>query len=165
MRRLLYGPVDSQGIRLSHATLPPSPRPWGALPVSGPRTPHARPARSARTCEGCGFGLSFVCACCAGPSNLLPASLRSLHCTREWPRSVRRGRTSRDPQRSTDMKAAVAKKIADQALQNLTDAFKSGKSERITQYLAMLAKFHRYSFGSVVLILSRMPAASRPAVS
>lgn len=61
------------------------------------------------------------------------------------------------------MKAAVAKKIADQALQNLTDAFKSGKSERITQYLAMLAKFHRYSFGSVVLILSRMPAATHVA--
>ena len=50
------------------------------------------------------------------------------------------------------MKAEEAKKIADQALQNLTDALKSGKSERITQYLAMLAKFHRYSFGNVLLI-------------
>jgi transposase InsO family protein len=39
------------------------------------------------------------------------------------------------------MKAEEAKKIADQAIQNLTDALKSGKSERITQYLAMLAKF------------------------
>ncbi|MGE0367179.1 MAG: hypothetical protein AB7Q00_15735, partial [Phycisphaerales bacterium] len=55
------------------------------------------------------------------PSNLLPAPFRSLHCTREWPRSLRRGRTSRDPQRSKDMKAEEAKKITDQALQNLTD--------------------------------------------
>lgn len=61
------------------------------------------------------------------------------------------------------MKAEEAKKIADQALQNLTDALKSGKSERITQYLAMLAKFHRYSFGNVLLILSQMPAATHVA--
>jgi antirestriction protein ArdC len=61
------------------------------------------------------------------------------------------------------MKAEEAKKIADQALQNLTDALKSGKSERLTQYLAMLAKFHRYSFGNVLLILSQMPAATHVA--
>ena len=61
------------------------------------------------------------------------------------------------------MKAEEAKKIADQALQNLTDALKNGKSERITQYLAMLAKFHRYSFGNVLLILSQMPAATHVA--
>lgn len=67
------------------------------------------------------------------PSNLLPASLRSLHCTREWPRSLRRGRTSRDPQRSKDMKAEEAKKIADQALQNLTDGLNSKNGERVTQ--------------------------------
>jgi antirestriction protein ArdC len=61
------------------------------------------------------------------------------------------------------MKAEEAKKIADQALQNLTDALKSGKSERLTQYLAMLAKFHRYSFGNVLLILSQKPDASHVA--
>jgi antirestriction protein ArdC len=61
------------------------------------------------------------------------------------------------------MKAEEAKKIADQALQNLTDALKSGKSERLTQYLAMLARFHRYSFGNVLLILSQMPDATHVA--
>ena len=61
------------------------------------------------------------------------------------------------------MKAEEAKKIADQALQNLTDALKNGKSERITQYLAMLAKFHRYSFGNVLLILSQNPDATHVA--
>ena len=61
------------------------------------------------------------------------------------------------------MKAEEAKKIADQALQNLTDALKSGKSERLTQYLAMLARFHRYSFGNVLLILSQNPDATHVA--
>ncbi len=61
------------------------------------------------------------------------------------------------------MKPEEAKKIADQALQNLTDALKNGKSERITQYLAMLAKFHRYSFGNVLLILSQNPDATHVA--
>ena len=61
------------------------------------------------------------------------------------------------------MKAEEAKKIADQALQNLTEALKSGKSERLTQYLAMLAKFHRYSFGNVLLILSQKPDATHVA--
>lgn len=61
------------------------------------------------------------------------------------------------------MKAEEAKKVADQALQNLAEALKSGKSERLTQYLAMLARFHHYSFGNVLLILSQMPAASHVA--
>lgn len=61
------------------------------------------------------------------------------------------------------MKAEEARKIADQALQNLTDALKSGKSERLTQYLAMLARFHRYSFGNVLLILSQRPDATHVA--
>lgn len=58
------------------------------------------------------------------------------------------------------MKAEDAKKIADQALQDLTDALKSGKSEQMTKYLAMLARFHRYSFGNVLLILSQSPEAT-----
>ncbi len=61
------------------------------------------------------------------------------------------------------MKAEEAKKIADQALQTLADALKSGKSEQITQYLAMLAKFHRYSFGNVMLILWQRPDATHVA--
>lgn len=61
------------------------------------------------------------------------------------------------------MKAEDPKKIADQALQNLADALKSGKSERLTQYLAMLGRFHRYSFGNVLLILSQRPDATHVA--
>lgn len=61
------------------------------------------------------------------------------------------------------MKAEEAKKIADQALQTLAEALKSGKSEQITQYLAMLARFHRYSFGNVLLIISQKPEATHVA--
>ncbi|MEK6701635.1 MAG: ArdC family protein [Planctomycetota bacterium] len=61
------------------------------------------------------------------------------------------------------MKAEEAKKIADQALDNLADALKKGKSDQITQYLAMLARFHRYSFGNVLLILWQNPEATHVA--
>ncbi|MDX2119006.1 MAG: ArdC family protein [Planctomycetota bacterium] len=61
------------------------------------------------------------------------------------------------------MKAEEAKKIADHALETLADALKSGESEQLTRYLSMLAKFHRYSFGNVLLILSQMPDASHVA--
>jgi len=44
------------------------------------------------------------------------------------------------------MKAEQAKKIADQALEQLADALKNGRSEELTRYLAVLARFHRYSF-------------------
>jgi len=37
------------------------------------------------------------------------------------------------------MKAEQAKKIADQALEQLADALTHGKSESLTRYLAMLA--------------------------
>jgi antirestriction protein ArdC len=61
------------------------------------------------------------------------------------------------------MKAEKAKKIADQALQQLADALTRGKSEALTQYLAMLGRFHRYSFGNVLLILSQKPDATHVA--
>ena len=58
------------------------------------------------------------------------------------------------------MKAEHAKKIADQALEQLTDALAHGKSESLTRYLAMLAKFHKYSFANVLMILSQNPDAT-----
>lgn len=61
------------------------------------------------------------------------------------------------------MKAEEAKKFADQELKSLTEALKSGKSERLSQYLAMLAKFHHYSFGNVLLIQSQKPGATHVA--
>lgn len=56
-----------------------------------------------------------------------------------------------------------AKKLADAGLEQLTAALKQGKSESLTAYLAMLARFHRYSWGNVMLILSQNPEAKRVA--
>lgn len=61
------------------------------------------------------------------------------------------------------MKAEDAKKIADHALQQLAQALSAGRSQALTQYLAMLARFHRYSFGNVLMILSQMPDATHVA--
>lgn len=58
------------------------------------------------------------------------------------------------------MKSEEAKKIADNALQQLSDALASGKSEQLTAYLSMMAKFHQYSWGNCLMILSQMPSAT-----
>ncbi len=61
------------------------------------------------------------------------------------------------------MKAEQAKKVADQALEQLSQALAVGRSEELTRYLSMLAKFHKYSFGNVMLILSQRPDATHVA--
>lgn len=61
------------------------------------------------------------------------------------------------------MKADEAKKVADQALETLAQNLQGGKSEQLTRYLAMLGRFHRYSFGNVLLILSQKPDATHVA--
>lgn len=61
------------------------------------------------------------------------------------------------------MKAEQAKKIADQALEQLAHALEQGRSEELIRYLAMLARFHKYSFGNVMLILAQKPDATQVA--
>lgn len=61
------------------------------------------------------------------------------------------------------MKAEQAKKVADQALEQLSQALAAGRSEELARYLSMLAKFHKYSFGNVMLILSQNPDATQVA--
>lgn len=56
-----------------------------------------------------------------------------------------------------------ARKLAAQALDALAQALEQGKSEAMTAYLAAMARFHRYSFGNVLLIALQMPEASRVA--
>lgn len=60
-------------------------------------------------------------------------------------------------------KAKRAKQITDQALENLAKALENGKSETLVAYLAAMAKFHRYSFGNILLIISQRPDASHVA--
>lgn len=61
------------------------------------------------------------------------------------------------------MKAEEAKKIADQALQQLAASLAAGKSDALREYLAMLARFHNYSFGNVMMILSQRRNATHVA--
>lgn len=61
------------------------------------------------------------------------------------------------------MKAEQARKLADQALAQLAEALKNGRSEDLTRYLATMARFHQYSFGNVMLILLQKPDATRVA--
>lgn len=60
-------------------------------------------------------------------------------------------------------KAQEARKTIDQALERLSDELNSGQSETMQAFLAMLGKFHRYSFGNIMLILSQRPDATRVA--
>lgn len=61
------------------------------------------------------------------------------------------------------MKSEEAKKIADNALEQLSAALKAGKSEQLTRYLSMLARLHRYSFGNVLMIADQRPDATHVA--
>ncbi|MFZ2874271.1 MAG: ArdC family protein [Phycisphaerales bacterium] len=61
------------------------------------------------------------------------------------------------------MKAEDARKMTDDALARLATALEQGRSESLTQYLAVMARFHRYSFGNILLILSQRPEATRVA--
>lgn len=61
------------------------------------------------------------------------------------------------------MKAEDARKMTDDALAKLAEALEQGKSEALTRYLSVMARFHRYSFGNIMLILMQSPDASHVA--
>lgn len=61
------------------------------------------------------------------------------------------------------MKAEEAKKLADQALDNLAAALEAGKSDTLAAYLAAMGRFHSYSFGNVMLIVMQKPDATHVA--
>lgn len=59
------------------------------------------------------------------------------------------------------MKAEQAKQLADNALADLTAALERGQSDNLTAYLAAMGRFHQYSWGNVLLILSQKPDAKK----
>jgi len=61
------------------------------------------------------------------------------------------------------MKAEEARKMTDDALATLAEALEQGKSEALTRYLGVMARFHRYSFGNIMLILFQSPDATHVA--
>lgn len=61
------------------------------------------------------------------------------------------------------MKTADANTIAAAALKDLAEALERGMSDTLVRYLAAQARFHRYSFGNVLMILAQRPDATRVA--
>jgi len=61
------------------------------------------------------------------------------------------------------MKVEQAKQVANKAIEELTQALERGHSEKLKQYLAAMARFHRYSLYNVMLIASQRPDATRVA--
>jgi hypothetical protein len=61
------------------------------------------------------------------------------------------------------MKRDDALKLTDQALRELADALSRGHSEQLVAYLGTMARFHRYSFGNCLLIMTQRPDATRVA--
>jgi antirestriction protein ArdC len=61
------------------------------------------------------------------------------------------------------MNSENIKKITNQAIEQLISALNEGRSETLTQYLAAIGRFHRYSLRNVMLIASQKPTASHVA--
>ena len=61
------------------------------------------------------------------------------------------------------MNSENIKKFTSQAIEQLITALNEGRSETLTQYLATIGRFHRYSLRNVMLIASQKPAATHVA--
>ena len=61
------------------------------------------------------------------------------------------------------MKSEQIKKITSKAIEELVSTLKSGHSEALTNYLAAMGRFHRYSFFNVMLIARACPYATHVA--
>jgi hypothetical protein len=61
------------------------------------------------------------------------------------------------------MKVEQAKQIASKAIEELSQALESGHSETLREYLAAIARFHRYSWHNIMLIESQKPTATHVA--
>jgi len=61
------------------------------------------------------------------------------------------------------MKVEQAKQIASEAIEQLSEALERGHSETLRNYLAAMARFHRYSLHNLLLIVSQRPDATRVA--
>lgn len=61
------------------------------------------------------------------------------------------------------MKVEQAKQIATNAIEQLRQALEEGHSGRLREYLAAMARFHRYSLHNILLIASQKPDATHVA--
>jgi len=56
-----------------------------------------------------------------------------------------------------------AKSLSETAIAKLMDALESGQSEALKTYLSVMSRFHRYSWGNILLIYSQCPDATHVA--
>src|SRR6202453_384341 len=61
------------------------------------------------------------------------------------------------------MNSENIKNITNQAIEQLIAALNEGRSETLTQHLAAIGRFHRYSLRNVMLIASQKPTATHVA--
>ena len=61
------------------------------------------------------------------------------------------------------MRIEQAKQLTEQALEKLIQALEAGKSDTLKAYLATMSRFHKYSWGNLLLITFQMPSATRVA--
>jgi hypothetical protein len=61
------------------------------------------------------------------------------------------------------MNSDKIKNMTNQAVEQLIAALNEGRSETLRQYLAAMARFHRYSWHNVMLIASQKPNATHVA--
>lgn len=61
------------------------------------------------------------------------------------------------------MNTDQAKTLSETALTRLMEALQQGHSQALTQYLSVMSRFHRYSWGNILLISSQRPDATHVA--
>src|SRR5438270_13647769 len=61
------------------------------------------------------------------------------------------------------MTTEQAKNLSESALTRLMEALDRGHSEALELYLAVMSRFHRYSWGNILLIYSQLPTATHVA--
>jgi hypothetical protein len=61
------------------------------------------------------------------------------------------------------MKTEQASELIERQLQSLGDALESGRSDQLQDFLSTMAKFHRYSLGTLLLIMAQSPDATHVA--
>ncbi|HEX4002247.1 MAG TPA: ArdC family protein [Candidatus Acidoferrales bacterium] len=61
------------------------------------------------------------------------------------------------------MKIEQAREVATKALDQLAESLRQGQSDVLRNYLAAVAKFHRYSASNILLIVTQRPGATRVA--
>jgi hypothetical protein len=61
------------------------------------------------------------------------------------------------------MNTDTVKQLCDEALEKLATALEQGQSDALKTYLATMSRFHKYSWGNVLLIATQKPNASHVA--